>query len=120
MVVLALGQIIKEMSYPAIKNKYIRWCINIISIIIIFNIDNIYSLYIKKQDFEGVVVRKYIKIERGKIPYLSVKSKNKINNYNICNYIIYKIIDSGDYIIKKKDDLEYILIHKNDTIKFRH
>ena len=87
-------------------------------ILYISNANKITNIYIEHQSFEGKIIRKELTSGR-QHPIIYLIENNKEQFYDIGNNNIYKIIQPGDYIIKKKNSLYYTLIRNTDTIIFQ-
>ena len=83
--------------------------------------NDIDKCYTKHENFEGRIARKYL-LDRPNTGVIVVQSE-KVQEYKECtifNIDTFKIIESGDYIIKKRGDLFYMLIKNKDTMIFRN
>ena len=86
--------------------------------LIIFNIKKIDNYFTMRIEFDGEIIRKRID-NHNHDPHIIISKNKKEEDYDIINMSIYKIIDSGDYISKKKGTVNYLLIKKRDTIIFQ-
>ena len=73
--------------------------------------------FIRRQNFEGKIIRKELTSGR-KHTLIYLLDKNQEEFYDIRSDSVYNIIQSGDYIIKKRGNLYYTLVKNIDTIIF--
>jgi hypothetical protein len=66
--------------------------------------------------YEGIITDKYYDSTNKHLPVIKVQGYRE--GFLLLNYKYFEIINIGDFIIKKKGTIEYVLIHDNDTMKF--
>ncbi len=105
------------MSFLHTRNeKIFQSILGIIVMVFILNIDKFTVFMESKKSFEGKIIRKELTRKNSQLIYIYENSKAVF--YDIRNINIFKMIDTGDYIIKKKGTIDYLLIKNNDTIVF--
>ena len=77
-----------------------------------------YNDFYKKEEYTGKVVLKYQ--NKKKTNFIDVREQNRTDAHVIVFDSVYNYIDTGDYIIKRKDTNIYILIKVDDTIFFKN
>jgi len=69
--------------------------------------------------YEGIITEKYLDSNRRNETRIVVRNnENHYDNYDIHNYYYYTLMMPGDFIIKKKGALQYILVRNIDTTIF--